>query len=163
MSDFDPLVPFVDAQGEFEARTIVAVLEDAGIEGHVFVLGDLGLTTSISPGGRGVPVFVRRSMVDRARQVLAESREIGASVDWDSIDVGEEPPFPPRRRMMRSLVHAFAVMLLVGGAAATAMLLLGASAPVTTRAFFLTLAAAFVVMVIWAGVREWTGTRGAAP
>jgi len=163
MSDFDPLVPFVDAQDEFEARTIIAVLEDADIEGHVFVLGNLGLPASISPGVRGVPVFVRRSMVDRARRVLAESREIGASVDWDSIDVGEEPEFPPRRRMFRSLLQGFALLLLIGGGVAVIMLLVGAGTSTTTRAFFLTFAAAFALMAIWSGVREWRSTRDEAP
>lgn len=157
MTDFDPLVTLTEVSGEFEAGMIVAILEDAGIEAHIFVLGNLGLPMPLSPGARGIPVQVRQSQLEQARAALAESKEIGASVDWESVDVGEEPPFPPRRRTLRSLVRLAAIALFVGGAAAIVAGGLGADVSVASRTFAITCVIALVVAAVIEGRREWAG------
>lgn len=159
MSDFDPLVTLIETGGEFEARTIVAVLEDAGIEAHVFVLGNLGLPQPLSPGARGIPVMVRQSRREFAERVLAESRELGASVDWESVDVGDEPPFPPRRRGLRSIMVLGSGVLLVAAAASMTAVGLGASQSSSARIFMITVAVAFVTLAISSGMREWRDAR----
>lgn|GEM_PF-1478474 len=164
MSDFDPLVTLVEVQSEFEARTIVAVLEDAGIEAFVFVLGNLGLPMPLSPGARGIPVQVRQSTLEQSRVVLAECRKVGASVDWDSVDVGDEPPFEPRRRPLRSLVRLAAIVVLTGGAAAGVTVAIGTTMSVTLRTFALSSLVTLIVMAFMAGTREWTdGSRRDEP
>lgn len=155
MSDFDPLVTLMEANGEFEARMIVAVLEEAGIEAHVFVLGNLGLPMPLSPGSRGTPVQVRKSALEAARAALKENRELGASVDWDSVDVGAEPPFLPRRRSLRSFVRLAAMALLIGGAASAIAAVLGANMSVTARVFMISCVATLIVTAILEGMREW--------
>lgn len=161
MSDFDPLVPLVDAENEFEARTIIAVLEDAGFEARIFVLGNLGLPRGLAPGARGVPVMVRRSKLDEARVALAESRALGASVDWASVDVGDEMPrWPARGGWMRRLVRLGAVVLLVAIAATFVAVLFGATRSASVRIFTITCALAFVVGVV---LTAFGGGRGHQP
>lgn len=155
MTEFDPLVTLIEVATEFEARTIVAVLDDSGIEAHVFVLGNLGLPMSLSPGARGVPVQVRASALAAARTALEESLQRGASVDWDSVDVGDEPPFVPRRRTLRSLVRLGAVALLAGGAAAGVALSFGTGPSLTMRTFTITCLITLAVVAVISGLREW--------
>ena len=93
----DPLVTVHEARNEFEARTVAAVLEAAGVPASVFVLANFGLPTPLSPGATGIAVQVHSSRLHAARAALEANRELGASVDWDSVDVGEaeaEQPWP---------------------------------------------------------------------
>lgn len=156
MSDFDPMVPFMNARDEFEARTIVAVLEDAGLEARIFVLGNLGLPHSMGPGVTGVPVHVRRSRVAQAQRVLDESREVGASVDWESVDIGDERPTPPRRApSMGAIARSAMIVLLAGFVTAIVAWWMNATAIVTSRAFGMALVSAFLLIVASAFIREW--------
>ncbi len=86
----NPLVQAALAESEFAAQTKAAVLQDEGIEAFVFPAerswtGGL----AIAPSGGGVPVWVRKSDLERAKGAL--TRVIADSVDlnWDEVDVGE--------------------------------------------------------------------------
>jgi len=155
MSDFDPLVTLVEVEGEFKAQTIAVVLESAGIEAHVFVLGNLGLPMPLSPGAKGIPVMVRRSQLERARTTLSESLEVGASVDWESVDVGEETvTLPARRGMAPALMRVVAIIGVSALAAGTALSVLGSSRSAAARVFMVTLIAAVATTAIVGLVRE---------
>ncbi|MBX3354609.1 MAG: hypothetical protein KF724_02800 [Phycisphaeraceae bacterium] len=147
-------MPLLEAGGEFEARTIVAVLEDAGIEAHIFVLGNLGLPHSLTPGSTGIPVMVRQSSVEQAKAALEASKQLGASVDWDSVDVGPEPEFPPRRRRLKTVIAMGGIAILLAGGVALSAAMFGVTSSTASKIFVFTLAAAFVTAVISSALRE---------
>lgn len=92
----DDLVTVVSCATEFEAATKVAVLEDAGIDAFVF-----GIAHSSLPLGQkflAVPVQVRAADLERAKAVLSENKVESASVDWDSVDIGEREDELPLRK-----------------------------------------------------------------
>jgi len=86
----DPLVQAAVAQSEFGAQTKAAVLQDEGIEAFVF-LAERGWTggLGISPSGPGVPVWVRKSDLQRAQDALKQRVEDSVDLDWNEVDVGE--------------------------------------------------------------------------
>lgn len=94
------LVTVFTAATEFEAQAVAAVLEEAGVDAVAFPLSTngLGVGMSLASGALGVPVQVREEDVERAERALKENAFLAASVDWDSVDVGEEeggsPPLP---------------------------------------------------------------------
>jgi len=81
-----------EARDEFEAECARSVLEDSGIRSVVLPAGQAIFGFPLRAGGRTVPVRVLPDDLSRARQVLAEARWTGRSVDWDQVDVGEVPP-----------------------------------------------------------------------
>jgi hypothetical protein len=103
-----PLATAVDAASEFEARTIVVVLEDAGIRAFVFPLADLPIPDPFTGRARTVPVQVAAGDLERARTVLAENRRDAAQIDWDELGTDDPPPTPlgagPLRALSRALV-----------------------------------------------------------
>lgn len=82
----------VEASSEFEAECARSVLEEAGIRSVVIPSGQPIFGFPLRAGGRTVPVRVLPDDLSRARQVLAEARWTGKSIDWDEVDVGEVPP-----------------------------------------------------------------------
>lgn len=81
-----------DARNEFEAQCVRGVLEDAGIRSVTVPAGQAIFGFPLRAGARGVPVRVLPDDLSRARQVIAEARWTGRSIDWDEVDVGEMPP-----------------------------------------------------------------------
>ena len=96
MSDQDPdeLVTLHVAANEFEARTIVAILEDREVKAVAFPtsLQTLGLDCAGVGMMSGIPVQVRFSDLERGRAALRANQFLADSVDWDAVDVGEEDP-----------------------------------------------------------------------
>lgn len=80
-----------EARSEFEAECIRSVLEDAGIASVIPPSGQGVFGFPLRAGGASVPVRVLPEDLSRARQVLAEARWAGKSIDWDDADVGEVP------------------------------------------------------------------------
>lgn len=91
-ADPTALVTVHVATSDFEAQTIAAVLRDGGVDAAVFgaAVGAFGLTGSGSRLLGGVPVQVRAGELDRAKGLLRANKYLADSVDWDSVDVGEE-------------------------------------------------------------------------
>jgi hypothetical protein len=81
-----------EARSEFEAQCVRSVLEDAGIASVIPPTGQAIFGFPLRTGGNTVPVRVLPEDLSRARQVLAEARWTGKSIDWDEVDVGEVPP-----------------------------------------------------------------------
>ena len=81
-----------EARNEFEAQCVRSVLEDAGIRSVTLPSGQAIFGFPMRAGAAGVPVRVLAEDLSRAKQVIAESRWVGRSVDWDEVDVGEMPP-----------------------------------------------------------------------
>ena len=81
-----------DARNEFEAQCVRSVLEDAGIRSVTLPSGQAIFGFPLRAGAAGVPVRVLAEDLSRAKQVIAEARWVGRSVDWDEVDVGEMPP-----------------------------------------------------------------------
>ncbi|MFM1936080.1 MAG: putative prokaryotic signal transducing protein [Planctomycetota bacterium] len=92
--DADPgLLPTVHlARDEFEAECVRGVLEDAGIASVVPPTGQGVFGFPLRAGGPGVPVRVLPQDLSRAREVLADARWRGRSIDWDEVEVGDMPP-----------------------------------------------------------------------
>jgi hypothetical protein len=80
-----------EARNEFEAQCVRGVLEDAGIRSVTVPAGQAIFGFPLRAGARGVPVRVLPDDLSRARQVIAEARWTGRSIDWDEVDVGEMP------------------------------------------------------------------------
>ena len=118
----DPLVQAVVAPSEFAAQTKAAVLQDEGIEAFVFSAerswtGGLG----ISPSGAGVPVWVRRSMLERAQSALQQRIADSVDLDWDEVDVGEPETADAESSSISSGV--LKVVVTMGGLVALAAIL----------------------------------------
>ncbi|MDA0214143.1 MAG: hypothetical protein O2875_02130 [Planctomycetota bacterium] len=77
------------ATSDFEAQTVAAILRDREIDVAVF-------STAIQAFGcgdrmlGGIPVQVRSEDLERAKAALRSNKFLADSVDWDSVDVGEE-------------------------------------------------------------------------
>lgn len=89
----DPLVHAVLAESEFAAQTKAALLQDEGIDAYVFAGAQswtgglpLGLSTD------GVPVWVRKSNLEQAKNILTQRIADSVDLDWDEVDVGEMEP-----------------------------------------------------------------------
>jgi hypothetical protein len=89
----DDLVTVLMCATEFEAATRVAVLNEAGIE--AFSFGGVQAALPLQAKFLQVPVQVRAGDFDRAKAVLEENTIVSASVDWDSVDVGEREDHLP--------------------------------------------------------------------
>ena len=75
---------------EFEAATLVAILQDEGIPAAVSNNAPSWTgQMSISPTSRGASVLVREDDLERAREILARRESDSVDLDWDEVDVGE--------------------------------------------------------------------------
>ena len=119
----DDLVTLVTARTEFEASTIVALLQDEGIEAFAFGTAQQVFGITLSRGLRGTAVQVREADEARAQEALARRRAEAAEIDWDEVDVGErlddaplhEPgsmPTPARVGLIVTIIVA--VVALIG-------------------------------------------------
>ncbi len=112
----DGLVTVFSAASEFEARTVSSVLEEAGIDAVVFptAISMLGFDLAAQALG-GVPVQVRPEDEERARGALRLHRYIASSVDWDSVDVGDEDAEAVRLGKLGGNVRSFGRFMVRGG------------------------------------------------
>jgi len=124
-TDPDQLVTLTTATSEFTAHLTIAVLADAGIEAFSFgsTSTTFGLTGEAMQARWGVPVQVRRSDLDRARNALTANKRDSIDIDWDMVNVGD------RIEHEHAPGHA-AVLAGVGWIVATALVLLGLLAAV---------------------------------
>jgi hypothetical protein len=88
-ADPDILVPLTYARTEFEAHTIAAALESAGIPSQVFAMtaGALQLGSGLTDPIR---VMVRRRDLEEAGRTLRAVRQESIDIDWSEVDVGDE-------------------------------------------------------------------------
>lgn len=89
--DAGDLPTAAEAQNEFQAEAIRAVLIDAGISSIYVPSGSSLFGFSTAPG-RTIPVKVLPQDLSRAKEVLSRAKFVGRSVDWDDVDVGDMPP-----------------------------------------------------------------------
>ena len=92
----DDLVTLTTRATEFEAQTLVAVLQEAGINAFAF-----GAIPAMEPlGQRLTPavVQVRRADLQLAQAALNQNVADSVDLDWNEVDVGESeddaPPTP---------------------------------------------------------------------
>lgn len=87
--DMDQLAEAFSAKSEFEAQVKAAVLKAEGVEAFVFP-GATAWMGGMEVLGKPIPVWVRRSDVDRAMGILAQATAESVDLDWNEVDVGEE-------------------------------------------------------------------------
>lgn len=128
--DVGALVTVRVASTEFEAQTIAAVLRDGGVDAAVFgvAIGAFGLSGTSGRLLGGVPVQVRAVDLDRAKGVLRANAFLADSVDWDSVDVGEEDGAARQLGTPSAWTRGGRWMVTLGRILAIAALLLGALA-----------------------------------
>lgn len=80
------------ATSDFEAQTVAAILRDREIDVAVFsaAIQAFGLDGTGNRMLGGIPVQVRAEDLERAKAALRSNKFLADSVDWDSVDVGEE-------------------------------------------------------------------------
>ena len=84
------LVILCEAPNEFAARSLVIVLEEAGIPAHTFGAGQLPHIPNLTTGqARGVAVHVARGDEADARELLEDLPQRASDIDWDAIDVND--------------------------------------------------------------------------
>lgn len=113
----DPFQTLLTTPTEFQARAIVAMLGEAGIDAVTFRGDQLGAGLPVGQFS-AVPVQVRQSELARARQALQESRARGRDLDWDQVELGEREddlPLSPPGRMPLAAKIAFAAAAVVAG------------------------------------------------
>jgi len=110
-ADPDDLVTLVMVETAFEGHTIVGVLKSAGIDAVAFDTANAAFGIPLRPGGRGVPVQVRREDLLPARAALDENR---ADTDDDDQEIGVDPPHVPiAARFATLVVLAMVVLMLI--------------------------------------------------
>lgn len=112
----DDLVTLTTRPTEFEAHTLVAVLEEAGIDAYAF--GAMHALLPLSERIVAVPIQVRRRDLERAQAALAQNVADSVDLDWDEVDVGEREdqlPLTTRTRMplIPSIGFVIAVILIL--------------------------------------------------
>lgn len=120
----DDLVTLVVKPTEFEANTIVAVLEDAGIK--AFAFSAIRAALPLSERLTSVPVQVRRIDFDRAQRALKQNVADSVDLDWDSVDVGDREdnlPLKTTHGMPPLIKMGFAVALLAAAVMIVAALM----------------------------------------
>ncbi|MSR69895.1 MAG: hypothetical protein EXS17_06065 [Phycisphaerales bacterium] len=90
--DQNRLVTVHLASSEFEAQSVAAILRDREIMVAVFgaAIQAFGLDVVGNRMLGGIPVQVRAQDLERAKSALRANKFLADSVDWDSVDVGEE-------------------------------------------------------------------------
>lgn len=90
------LVTVFQAASEFEANSMVVVLEDAGVRACTFGAGTLPSVRTLTTGQPArVPVQVSRRDFERAAALVAALPASAGEINWDEVDVGE--PLPDAR------------------------------------------------------------------
>ena len=108
----DDLVTLVTPPTEFEANLLAIVLQDNGVEAKVFAIPTIGIGIPLSGGLQGVPLQVRASDVEKARQILLENKRHSVDIDWDELELsGSEEPF--KGRGIPLYVKAIVVVIIV--------------------------------------------------
>lgn len=143
-SNQEDLVVLCEAPSEFAARSLIIVLEEAGITAVTFGAGQLPSIPTLTSGrARGVAVHVARRDEHRARVIVDELPRRASDIDWESIDVGESndadesagPPDLADERPTSFLDHArLPRILLVLGAIGLTLAVLGFLIEVWRRA-----------------------------
>ena len=116
----DALTTLLTVQSAFEANTIVAVLQDAGIDAVAFDAEDAGFGPTFRPEVRGVPVQVPRCDLERAREAVEAGVSASVDIDWDAIDIGvreDDLPLrePGRMPLLARIAFVIAVLLVLAG------------------------------------------------
>jgi hypothetical protein len=114
------MVVLCEVPSEFQARSLVIVLEDAGIRAFTFGAGELPHVANLTTGKvRGVTVHVARRDEPAARALLNELPTRTGEIDWDAIEVGEEEeserPDETKRASSFSSPSAVRILLVVAG------------------------------------------------
>jgi hypothetical protein len=112
-AEHESTVVVASVRNAFEAETIAAALHERGIDARVF---DAATTMAWGmPMGEsgGVKVVVLEHELERARRALDDVRLESASIDWDAVDVGEDPSARRLGQVSRSRRWAWTVMLLL--------------------------------------------------
>ena len=86
----EKLVKVFDSEQESEAMVVKGLLDSAGIEND---LASASLLQDAFPGMGGMIILVREEDAEKARELIAESRETNAGADdMDDDDATEELP-----------------------------------------------------------------------
>lgn len=104
------------ATSEFEAQTVAAILRDREIDVAVFgtAIQAFGLDGVGNRMLGGVPVQVRAEDLERAKSALRSNKFLADSVDWDSVDVGEEDE-SAKKLGRTGMVNTFGGFMVRGG------------------------------------------------
>lgn len=89
-SDREKTIVLKTTNTAFEAETIVEALRDRGIRAHALdIATNQAWGMNMGPVG-GVKIVVMESQFLEAKSALADMNVTSASIDWDSIDVGDD-------------------------------------------------------------------------
>lgn len=107
VEDREPTVTLLSAKTPFEGEAIAAALRDRGVNAQVI----LSANAAVWGGALGLAqVVVLASEESTARRVLEEIKAEVSQIDWDKVDLGDEPPnlrlseATRARRWMRTLM-----------------------------------------------------------
>jgi hypothetical protein len=119
----DDLVTLVAPPTEFEANILAIVLKDNGVEAFVFGAPGLAIGVSFNQGTIGVPLQVRRSEFEKAKQILIDNKRHSIDIDWEELEsMGKDDdakgPFEPVLMPISARIAFFCVILaLIAGLA----------------------------------------------
>ena len=126
MNDGDTLQTLLKVRSAFEAESIVALLDDAGIEAHVFDIADVGIPIGLNPAAARVPIQVPASRIEDAHKAIQQARLEASTIDWSAVDVGPTPGEIDRVLAGAHRQHAVReVLAVLGWLVAVSCLLLG--------------------------------------
>lgn len=119
MSRSSEVAILTTAASEFEAGVIVAALREEGIEAHYFLGGLHYYMGSVASSLLSlVQVVVPNRDLQRAREILLAHRRESATIDWETVDVGEAEQITPKIRshkagmLWRGVQYTAAIVLI---------------------------------------------------
>lgn len=97
----------------FEAETIAAALRERGVDARVFDGATAQAWGMAIKGVSGPKVVVLEHHAEAARKALEEVRAESASIDWDAVDLGDDPSVQRLTQVSRSRRWVWTVMMLL--------------------------------------------------
>lgn len=97
----------------FEAETIAAALRERGVDARVFDTATTQAWGMAISGVSGVKVVVLEHEVEHARKAMEEVRVESASIDWDAVELGDDPGVQRLTQVSKSRRWVWTVMMLL--------------------------------------------------
>jgi hypothetical protein len=112
-ADQERTVVIAETRTAFEAETIAAALRERGVDARVLDTATTQAWGMAIGGVSGVKVVVLEHEVELARKAMEEVRVESASIDWDAVELGDDPSVQRLTQVSKSRRWVWTVMMLL--------------------------------------------------
>ena len=112
-ADNERTVVIAETRTAFEAETIAAALRERGVDARVFDSATTQAWGMAISGVSGAKVVVLEHQADEARKAMEEVRVESASIDWDAVELGDDPSVQRLTQVAKARRWVWTVMMLL--------------------------------------------------